>query len=171
MSFTPPAPVTVQHQVEAFDCGEEPLNQYLKRFALTNTAAGVARTYVTTPAGEAVVAGYYSLAAGAVEKAGVPARVAKGIPQHPVPVVLLARLAVDQRFQGRGIGKRLLRDALQRALATANVIGVRAVLVHAKDEHAAAFYRRFGFAPSPTDPLHLMLLIKDLRRTLEASGS
>jgi GNAT superfamily N-acetyltransferase len=161
----------LKQQVEAFNCSKESLNQYLKRFALTNTAAGVARTYVTTPTGEVIVTGYYSLAAGVVEKARVPARVAQGVPQHPAPVVLLARLAVDQRVQGQGIGKGLLRDALHRTLAAANVIGVRAILVHAKDDAAAAFYRRFGFAPSPTDPLHLMLLIKDLRRTLELSGS
>ena len=170
MSFTRPALITAQPQVEAFDCANEPLNQYLKRFALTNSASGVARTYVTTPTGDPVVAGYYSLAAGSVEKARVPERVAKGLPLHPIPVVLLARLAVDQRFQGRGLGKSLLRDALQRTLAAAEVIGIRAVLVHAKDENAAAFYARFGFAPSPTDPLHLMLLMKDLRRTLEVSG-
>ena len=169
MSFTQPALIAAQHQLEAFDCGNESLNQYLKRFALTNSAAGVARTYVTTPTGEPAVAGYYSLAAGSVEKARVSERVAKGLPLHPIPVVLLARLAVDQLFQGKGLGKGLLRDALQRTLAAAEVIGVRAVLVHAKDENAAAFYARFGFAPSPTDPLHLMLLIKDLRRTIAVS--
>jgi hypothetical protein len=104
MTFTLPALITAQHQVEAFDCGNEPLNQYLKRFALTNSASGVARTYVTTPAGDPVVAGYFSLAAGSVEKARVAERVAKGLPLHPVPVVLLARLGVDQQFQGRGLG-------------------------------------------------------------------
>jgi len=112
--------------------------------------------------------GYYSLSAGSVEKSSVPERVGKGIPRHPVPVVLLARLAVDHQFQRGGIGKGLLRDALQRALSAADVIGIRAVLVHAKDEKAAAFYRKFGFESSPTDLLHLMLLMKDLRRTVEA---
>ena len=166
MSLALPALITAEHQVETFDCGKESLNQYLKRFALTNTAAGVARTYVTATE-DAVMAGYYSLAAGSVERATVPQRVAKGIPQHPVPVVLLARLAVGQRFQGKGIGKGLLRDALKRASSAAVVIGIRAVLVHAKDREAAAFYQGSGFSPSPTDPLHLMLLIKDLRRTLQ----
>src|SRR5258708_22226706 len=107
MSFTLPALITTEHQVEAFDCGHESLNQYLKRFALTNTAAGVARTYVTVTE-KAVVVGYYSLAAGSVESANVPERVAKGIPRHPVPVVLLARLAVDRPVQGKGIGKGLV---------------------------------------------------------------
>jgi len=171
MSFSQPALITAQHRVDMFDCGNDPLNQYLKRFALTNSASGTARTYVTTPAGEPVVAGYYSLAAGSVERARVPERVAKGLALRPIPVVLLARLAVDQRFQGRGLGKSLLRDALQRTLGAAELIGIRAVLVHAKDENAAAFYARFGFVRSPTDPLHLMLLIKDLRWTIEVSGS
>jgi GNAT superfamily N-acetyltransferase len=166
MSFSAPAVLTVEHQVASFDCGKESLNQYLKRFALTNTAAGIARTYVTTRPGELEVLGYYSLAAGSVEKASVPERVAKGIPAHSVPVILLARLAVDQRVHGRGLGKDLLRDALHRALSATELIGIRAVLVHAKDAEAAAFYARFGFAASPTDSLHLMLMIKDLRRSL-----
>ena len=167
MSFLPPALITGEHQVASFDCGKESLNQYLRRFALTNTAAGTARTYVTTASEGAMVIGYYSLAAGSVEKAAVPVRVSKGMLNHPISVVLLARLAVDRRFQGKGLGKALLRDALARALAAAEVVGVRAILVHAKDEEAARFYTQFGFTTSPTDPLHLMLLIKDLRRTLQ----
>ena len=166
MSFLPPALITGRHQVEGFDCGQDSLNQYLKRFALTNTAAGTARTYVTTSSEESAVIGYYSLAAGSVEKTGAPERVAKGVPNYPIPVILLARLAVNRSFQGKGLGTALLRDALARALAAADVIGVRAILVHAKDQEAVRFYNQFGFAPSPTDPLHLMLLIKDLRRTL-----
>ena len=168
MSFLPPALITAGHQVESFDCGQDSLNQYLKRFALTNTAAGTARTYVTTSSEEPMVIGYYSLAAASVQKAAAPERVAKGVPNYPIPVVLLARLGVDQRFQGKGLGTALLRDALTRALGAADVVGVRAILVHAKDEEAARFYSQFGFTSSPTDPLHLMLLIKDLRRTLEA---
>jgi GNAT superfamily N-acetyltransferase len=167
VSFSPPALLTTAHEVEAFNCGNESLNQYLKRFALTNTAAGTARTYVTTSREAPIVVGYYSLAAGSVERASAPERVARGIPAHPVPVVLLARLADEQTVQGRGLGKGLLRDALQRTLSAAEVIGIRAVLVHAKDPGAAAFYAKFGFAPSPTDPLHLMLLMKDIRRSLE----
>ena len=167
MSFSTPALITAQHQVDSFDCGKESLNLYLKRFALTNTAAGIARTFVTTPAGDLSVAGYYSLAAGSVERARAPERVVKGTPNHPVPVILLARLAIDRRFQQVGLGKALLRDGLLRALSAAELVGVRAILVHAKDSEAANFYARFGFIPSPTDPLHLMLLLKDLRRTVE----
>jgi GNAT superfamily N-acetyltransferase len=105
-------------------------------------------------------------AAGSVEKVSLPERVAKGVPNYPVPVVLLARLAVDHSFQGRGIGKGLLRDALRRALFAADVIGIRAVFVHAKDPEASSFYARFGFAPSPTDALHLLLLVKDLKHRI-----
>jgi GNAT superfamily N-acetyltransferase len=114
------------------------------------------------------VAGFYSLAAGSVHKGEAPERVAKGVPSHPIPVVLLARLAVDREFQGLGVGKGLLRDALLRVSSAADIIGIRALLVHAKDERAERFYSQFGFCASPTDPLHLMLLMKDLRRTLEA---
>jgi GNAT superfamily N-acetyltransferase len=167
MSFSPPVLIGVQHQVEHFDCGTESLNLYLKRFALTNTSAGTARTYVTTSGLELSVTGYYSLAAGSVEKAQVPERVAKGVPNHPVPVVLLARLAVAAPFQGLGLGKGLLRDALQRTISAADVIGIRAILAHAKNSTAASFYAQYGFIPSPTNPLHLMLLMKDLRRTLQ----
>ncbi len=168
MSYSSPVLLTADHQVEQFDCGQSSLNEYLKRYALRNTAAGTARTYVTTVPNSSSVIGYYSLAAGAVEKARAPGRVSKGIPNYPVPVVLLARLAVDLRFQGKGLGKGLLRDALLRSLSAAEAIGVRALLVHAKDERAAQFYAQFGFLPSPTDPLHLMLLVKDIRRTLQS---
>ena len=109
------------------------------------------------------VAGYYSLSAGAVRKEESPARIAKGLANHPIGVILLARLALDRNEHGRGLGKMLLRDALQRALAAADVIGARAILVHAIDEEAAAFYRKFGFESSPLDPKQLLLLMKDLR--------
>lgn len=167
MNLSPPALITAGHEVESFDCGTESLNQYLKRFAVTNTAAGTARTYVTTLSGSMTVVGFYSLAAGSVEKSKAPERVAKGLPGHPIPVVLLARLAVDRNYWALGVGKGLLRDALLRVSTAAEVVGVRALLVHAKDERAAKFYAQFGFCASPTDPLHLMLLMKDLRRTLQ----
>lgn len=168
MNFSAPALITAGYHLEDFDCGRESLNQYLKRFALTNTAAGTARTFVMTVMGKHSVVGYYSLAAGSVDKAQVPERVAKGVPHHPIPVVLLARLAVELKFQGQGVGKGLLRDALQRTMSAAEVIGVRAILVHAKDQEAFDFYTKFGFTPSPTNQLHLMLLLKDLRRTLQS---
>lgn len=112
------------------------------------------------------VVGYYALSAASVEQADAPTRVRKGLARHPIPVILLARLAVDQSEQGRGLGAALLKDALQRAGSAAGEIGARAVLVHAKDEEAKAFYEHFDFEPSPSDPLHLLLLMKDLLASL-----
>ena len=170
MSFLAPTLISAEFLVEEFDCGKEPLNQYLKRFALVNTAAGVARTYVTVINGEWAAMGYYSLAAGSAERAHAPERVTKGTPNYPVPVVLIGRMAVDKRCQGQGLGKGLLRDALLRIASAAEVIGVRAVLVHAKDREARKFYEKWGFVSSPTNELHLMLLMKDLKRVLSSTG-
>lgn len=163
MSFRPPELIKAEHNVNDFNCGHESLDAFLKRFALTNTAAGIARTYITTIDGSNQVVGYYSLAASSVEQAKAPERVTKGTPRHPFPAILLGRLAVDKRYQQKGLGKALLKDALLRSVSAADSIGVRVVLVHAKDEQAAAFYRKYDFVPSPTDPLHLMLLIKDIK--------
>jgi predicted N-acetyltransferase YhbS len=140
------------------------LNNYLKKFALQNQRGQSARTFVATR-GERVV-GYYTLAAGAARREETPARVAKGLAAHPVPVILLARLAVDATEKGQGLGAGLLKDALLRAVQAADLIGCRAVMVHAKDEGARAFYERFGFEPSPTDPLRLFLLMKDVRASI-----
>jgi GNAT superfamily N-acetyltransferase len=163
--FSEPQLLTAEHSTALFDCENLALNSYLQKFALQNNAAGGARTYVTTPVSEKRVVGYYSVTAGSVERRSAPDRVGKGMPNHPIPVVLVARLAVDRDFQGRGLGKGLLRDALTRSLSVSEAIGVRAVLVHAKDSDAARFYATFGFEPSPTDPLHLYLLIKDLKKS------
>lgn len=150
------------HIVADFDCGAEALNRFLARFALMSQAAGSAQTYVACQ--DRTVLGYYSLAVGHVEHEQAPARVAKGLARHPVPVMLLARLAVDRRHHGSGIGKGLLKDALRRTLQAADIAGIRALLVHAKDDAARAFYEHFDFEPSPSDPLHLFLVMKDLRR-------
>lgn len=153
------------HETDPFDCGKEPLNRFLQRFALVNQKAGSAQTYVVCR-GEQRVVGYYSLAVGAVEHAEAPARVGKGQPRHPIPVMLLARLAVDRREQGRGLGQALLKDALLRTAQAAEIAGMRALLVHAKDDAARAWYESLDFEPSPTDPYHLFLLMKDLRALL-----
>ncbi len=152
------------HDAAPFDCGKEPLNRFLKRFALANQRADSARTYVVCQ--ESPVIAYYSLAAGAVEYADVPLRVGRGLARHPVPVMLLARLAVDRTWQGRGLGKALIKDALLRTATAAEVVGIRALLVHAKDEEARIWYEALDFEPSPTDPYHLFLLMKDLRALL-----
>lgn len=113
--------------------------------------------------------GYYSLTPGAVDRRELPARHPKGMPAHPIGVILLARLAVDRSVQGHGYGRALVADAALRTLNAAKLIGARAVLVHARDQAAAALYQRLGFSPSATDPLHLMVLIKDLRRTFRGA--
>ena len=158
-------PLRPDHELEEFDCGSEALNRFLKRFALVNQKAETARTYVACE-GRRVI-GYYSLAVGSVQHAEAAKRVTKELARHPVTVMLLARLAVAQREQGRGIGAGLLKDALLRTAQAADLAGIRALLVHAKDDAAVAFYRHFNFDPSPTDPCHLFLLIKDIRRIVE----
>jgi GNAT superfamily N-acetyltransferase len=158
--------LTKEHSVSSFDCGKEPLNDWLKRFALTNQQNDSARTYVVHRAGKVV--GYYSLSAGSVRGEESPARIAKGLANHPIGVILLARLAVDKSQRGSGIGKRLLADALSRCMEAADAIGARAILVHAIDDEAAAFYKKFGFDASPLDTKQLMLLMKDLRATLKS---
>jgi predicted N-acetyltransferase YhbS len=159
-----PVPLAARHDVSSFDCGAPALNHYLKKFALQNQRSQAARTYVATR-GE-TVAGYYTLAAASVRREEAPARVAKGLAAHPVPVILLARLAVDGSEKGKGVGAGLLKDALQRAVQAADIVGCRAVLVHAKDEAAKMFYERFGFESSPSDPFHLFLLLKDIRASV-----
>jgi GNAT superfamily N-acetyltransferase len=149
------------HDVGAFDCGKEALNRYLKRHAWANQQAEAARTYVVA-VGLGIV-GYHSLAAGSFNHDEAPPRVSKGLARHQVPVVLLARLAVDLAYQGQGLGPALLKDALQRAAVASESIGARALLVHAKDDEARAFYEHFGFDSSPTDAMHLFLVMKDLK--------
>lgn len=152
------------HDIAEFDCGNHAsLNDWLKRFARMNQASGVTRTYVIHR--DFKVVGYYSLAPGSISRREATVRASKSAPE-PIPIVLLARLAVDKREQGRGIGSALLKDALQRAYAGAEIIGGRAIPVHAIDTEAAAFYRRYGFESCPGMELHLMLLMKDLRAGL-----
>jgi GNAT superfamily N-acetyltransferase len=156
-----PVPLEKDHEVSGFDCDAAPLNDFLRRHAWQNQQNRSARTYVVLR-GDRVV-GYYSLAAASVLREEATVRVAKGLAKHPIPVVLLARLAVDHAEKGRGLGTALLKDALLRSLQGAEIIGCRAVLVHAKDQAAQAFYRKFGFESSPIDEFHLFLLIKDIK--------
>ena len=171
MSEMPPAaPVLLlkSHDLAGFDCGKAPLNDFLAKYALQNQASGGARTYVTVRGNRVI--GYYSLAPASVSPEDAPSRVMKGQGGYPVPVILMARFAVDQSEQGQGLGKALLRDALRRALQGAEAIGGRAFLVHAKDEEARAFYQKFGMEESPTNPRHLFLLFKDIRQSLVEAG-
>jgi GNAT superfamily N-acetyltransferase len=149
------------HAVESFSCGQPELDRFLVRHALRAQQANSSQTYVALNGSELV--GFYTIVAGEVHHANAPERLVKGMPHHPIPLLVLARLAVHTNAQGRGIGRGLLVDALGRTLQVADIIGVRALAVHAKDERAAAFYQHFGFTPSPTDPRHLFMLIKDIR--------
>jgi GNAT superfamily N-acetyltransferase len=153
------------HDLSQFDCGNHPsLNDWLRRFAWANQQNETSRTYVVQR--NSKVVGYYSIAAGSVLREAASSRVTRGLANHPVPVILLTRLAVDRSEQGKGLGKALLKDSLVRIAGAADVFGARAVLVHAIDEAAAQFYRRFDFEPSPVNDLHLMLLMKDLRNLI-----
>jgi GNAT superfamily N-acetyltransferase len=157
--------LTRSHAVDGFDCGAPPLNRFLERYALQNQQADASRTYVALDGDEVI--GFYTLVVGEVAHANAPARVIKGLAKYPVPVMVLARLAVSNDRQGQGIGAGLLKDALLRIVAAADHAGIRAVAVHAKDEAARAFYERFDFERSPTDPYHLLLLMKDVRALLD----
>jgi GNAT superfamily N-acetyltransferase len=162
-------PLRADHVVEGFDCGRVSLNVWLTRHARQAAAVGSARTYLTVDAPQGRVVGYHALAAAALEREAATARLVNGMPQYPIPVVLLARLAVDLSVTGQGLGAWLLRDAMTRTLSAAETIGVRAMLVHAIDEDAAGFYLRHGHEASPTDPRHLMILIKDIAAALNAA--
>ena len=162
-----PTPLEKSHDLSTFDCGSTPLNDYLRKHAFQNQQNRSARTYVVLRA--ARVVGYYTLAAGSVERGETPERVAKGLANYPVPVFLLARLGVDQAEKGKGLGAALLKDALSRCAQAADFVGCRAVLVHAKDQQAQAFYRKFGFESSPIDEFHLFLLMKDIKALIAGS--
>ena len=164
MLFSQPEPLTASHDTLSFDCGKAPLNQFLRRYALVNQATGSARTFVSLSQGQ--ISGYYSLAAASAEHAAVPPRISKGLAKHPIPMLLLARLAVDLKAQGNGLGRSLLQSVLGKYLQASEVIGCRALMVHAIDEAAIGFYQSYGFEPSPVDAAHLYLLTKDIRKTL-----
>jgi GNAT superfamily N-acetyltransferase len=151
-----------EDSVVLFDCGHSALNLFLQRFALVNQKANSAQTYVCCEVGTNKVAGFYSLVVGSVEPSAADSRVVKGLARHPVPVMILARLAIDRKHQSAGLGRALLKDALLRTVQAAEIAGIRAVLVHAKDDAARTWYLHWGFEPSPTDPYHLFLLMKDL---------
>jgi len=150
-----------RHEIAEFDCGREALNRFLVRYALQNQQAGASQTYIALAGDD--VAGYYTLVVGQVEYAAAPDRLTKGLARHPVPIMLLARLAVATSWQGKGLGAGLLKDAMQRTLQAADIAGIRAFAVHAKDNEARAFYEHFGFSPLPSDPFHLFRLLKDIR--------
>ncbi|MDM2170986.1 GNAT family N-acetyltransferase [Mycobacteroides abscessus] len=166
-SYSTPRPIREGDDYATFDSSEPALDDYLRARAWANHVDGASRCFVTCRNGKVV--GYYALASSAVARSSAPGRIRRNMPD-PVPVVLLSRLAIDRKEQGHGLGKHLLRDAITRAVAVSDVIGIRAILVHALHDKARAFYAHFDFKPSPTDPLHLLLLIEDAR-TLVAGRS
>ena len=143
-------------ETQDFDCGVGVLNDWLKKRALVNHLSGASRTYVAV-AGKRMAA-YYCLSAGSIQHGAAPGKIRRNMPE-PIPVLTLGRLAVDLRFQKRGAGPMLLLHAMERTQELAKGAGIRALLVHAKDEQAAHFYKRFGFVESPVDPLILMVLV------------
>jgi GNAT superfamily N-acetyltransferase len=173
VAYRRPEPLARHHELDDFACGEPALDEWLKKHARAANVSDSARVHVvTTDDDAATVVGYYALAAAQVEPANATARARKGQPsRRPVPAVLLARLAVDHRHQGAGLGRSLLQDVLLRCVEAADAIGVRVLLVHAKHDRAKEWYEQYGFEASPTDPLHLMMLMKDVRIFVERHRS
>lgn len=167
IGFGPVTPLTAEHETGGFDCGSEAQTTWLRRYALQAQRSGTSRVFVVIPDGSRSAVAYYALAAGAVEPAQASPRLRKGVGRHPIPVVILTRLGVDRSVQRLGLGAALVKDAFARVDRAADTIGVRALLVHAESETARAFYEHLAeFEPSPTDPLHLVLLLRDLRRAI-----
>jgi GNAT superfamily N-acetyltransferase len=156
--------LTADHQLDGFTCGKPALDHWLTTHALASQRADIARTYVALHGD--VVAGYLSLTTGSVRPDEAPKRHARGMPRHPLPTILIARLAVDQRHQGQRIGSRLLAEALSRAVAVSETVAARLVVVDAIDDAAATFYRRWGFIDTPENPLRLYRKIADIRKSL-----
>jgi GNAT superfamily N-acetyltransferase len=158
-----PVRITPEHDTSGFDCGEPSLDEWLKKRALRNEASDASRTYVVCT--EAVVVGYYTLAAGAVARDQAPSLIRRNMPD-PIPVMVLGRLAVDRRYQNHGLGQALLRDAILRVLQAAGIAGVKAILVHAISDEAKRFYQSRGFLESPIEPMTLCLLLETARQAL-----
>lgn len=159
MALSPPEPLSEAHHTDSFDSGESSLDDWLRRRARANQASGASRTYAACDA--ARVIGYYALASGAIAHSGVPGRFRRNMPD-PVPVVVLARLAVDRNYQGRGLGRALFRDAAQRVAQAANVIGIRGIVVHAISEEARRFYVALGFEPCAGQTMTLVVTLRDV---------
>jgi GNAT superfamily N-acetyltransferase len=165
VKFSAPAPLDASHQLDEFDCGKSALSQWLVSHARQAQGSGSARTFVTCH--ETRVVAYYSLTVGQIDTFEAPERIRQGMGRYPIPLVILARLAVDLSYQKRGLGVSLLQDAITRSLAVAEHAGIRALLTHPIDAQADSFYRRFGFEPTPLQGQQLILLLKDARRWIQ----
>ena len=164
LPLTPPEPLSDHHETDAFRSGEPALDDWLRRRALANQASGASRTYVVCERNRVVA--YYPLASGAIAQSAVPGKFRRNMPE-PIPVVVLARLAVDANYQGRGFGRALFRDAARRVAHAASTIGIRGIVVHAISEDARNFYIALGFDPCPSQAMTLVVTLPDLRATLE----
>ncbi len=158
-----PEPLSDDHQTDTFDSSEPALDDWLRRRALANQVSGASRTYVVCE-GKRVI-GYYAVASGAIAQGGVPRKFRRNMPD-PIPVVVLARLAIDRGYQGRGLGRALFRDAARRIGHAADTIGIRGIVVHAISEEARKFYVALGFDPCPADAMTLVVTLRDIRATL-----
>ena len=166
MSLSEPKPLDAHHRLEEFDCGKPALTEWLLRHARQAQGSGSARTFIVFDGDR--VAGYYSLTVGQIDTLEAPERVRRGMSQYPIPLIILARLAVDLDYQKRGLGFSLLQDAIRSAIAVAEHAGIRALLTHPLDVEAETFYRHFGFESTPENKRQLILLLKDARRLTAA---
>lgn len=166
MSLTAPVPLESSHDLSGFECGKTALNEWLIRHAKQAQGSGSAKTFLVTDGKRTV--GYYSLTVGQIDILDAPMRLRQGMGQYPIPVVILARMAVSSDQQGRGIGRGMLQDAIRRTLLIADQAGIRALLTHPLDEDAERFYLRFGFIPSPIRERQLLLLLKDAGKSVKS---
>ena len=165
MSFSPVERISARHETSVFDCGSDAQTIWLRRHALQADRTDSTRVWVVTRKGIPQIVAYYALSAGSVEHASSPLRMRRAMPRYPLPVIILTRLGVDRSVQGRGMGRSLVKDMLLRVSGAADAIGARALLIHCETEEAKGSYMHLAeFGPSPTDPLHLYLLLSDLRR-------
>ena len=164
MAISKPEVLHDKHLLEQFDCGNPSLNEWLLRHARQAQSSGSAKTFVVSD--DNIVIGYFSLTVGQVETYETPERIRRGMGQYPIPVVILARLAVSINHQGLGIGVGMLQDAIRRTLMISEQVGIRALLTHPIDDRASNFYERFGFISSPVREKQLVLLLKDARKLM-----
>lgn len=168
--FTDPERFGSDHVLSGFDCGVGSLNVWLERHARIASSVGSAKTYVITDEEQGRVVGYHALTLASIEHVDATSRAKKGMPKYPIPAMLLARLAVDESVRGKGLGAFLLRDAMVRTVAVSKEAGLRLLLAHALNEQAHTFYVKFGFEPSPTDPMNLQIIVKDIEASLASAS-
>ncbi len=166
-NISPPERLSPNHDLSQFECGELALDDWLRKRAQKNDESGASRTYVVSVRKKVV--GYYALAVGAVAHVAAPGRIRRNMPD-PIPVMVVGRLAIDRSMQGQSLGAALLRDAVLRTLQAAEIAGIRAILVHAISERAKSFYQKWGFIPSPVEPMTLMITMEEARRELEGEN-